>query len=120
MVTVPNAQGLPHSEYYYHVAGNIFWIVLAFFSFYGLYYSLRYRRQEMAVLLAFVIGYQFVLLKAMMFTSVRFSYPAKPFLLILAAYGIYKMKSKKWYPVYLVAVLVLIVGWNYVRLKGRG
>jgi len=119
VVTVPNAGGLTHSEYYYHVAGNIFWIVLAFFSFYGLYYALRYKRREMAVLLAFVIGYQFVLLKAMMFTSVRFSYPAKPFLLILAAYGIYKLKSKKWYPVYLVAAIVLIVGWNYVRLKGR-
>ncbi len=120
VVTVPNAGDLPHSEYYYHIAGNIFWIALAFFSFYGLYYSLRYKRKEMAVLLAFVIGYQFVLLKAMMFTSVRFSYPAKPFLLILAAYGIYKMKSKKWYPVYLVAAVILIVGWNYVRLKGRG
>jgi hypothetical protein len=120
VVTVPNAGGLPHSEYYYHIAGNLFWISMAFFSFYGLYYSLRYKRKEMAVLLAFVIGYQFVLLKAMMFTSVRFSYPAKPFLLILAAYGIYKLKSKKWYPVYLVAAVVLIVGWNYVRLKGRG
>jgi hypothetical protein len=120
VVTVPNAGGLPHSEYYYHVAGNIFWIALAFFSFYGLYYSIRYKRREMAVLITFVIGYQFVLLKAMMFTSVRFSYPAKPFLLILAAYGIYKMKSKKWYPVYLVAAVILIVGWNYVRLKGRG
>lgn len=120
VVTVPNAGGLPHSEYYYHIAGNLYWISLAFFSFYGLYYSLRYKRKEMAVLLAFVFGYQFVLLKAMMFTSVRFSYPAKPFLLILAAYGIYKMKSKKWYPVYLIAAVVLIVGWNYVRLKGRG
>ncbi len=120
VVTVPNAGGLPHSEYYYHIAGNLFWIVLAFFSFYGLYYSLRYKRKEMAVLLAFVIGYQFVLLKAMMFTSVRFSYPAKPFLLILAAYGIYKLKSKKWYPLYLFAAVILIVGWNYVRLKGRG
>lgn len=120
VVLVPNAGGLPHSEYYYHVAGNLFWIALAFFSFYGLYYSLRYKRREMAVLLALVIGYQFILLKAMMFTSVRFSYPAKPFMLILAAYGIYQMKSKKWYTVYLVAAVVLIVGWNYVRLKGRG
>lgn len=120
MVIVPNAGGLPHSEYYYHIAGNLFWIILAFFSVFGLYYALRYRRKEMAVLLAFVIGYQFVLLKAMMFTSVRFSYPAKPFLLILAAYGIYHMKSKKWYPVYLALAVVMIVGWNYVRLKGRG
>ena len=51
VVIVPNALGLPHSEYYYHVAGNIFWLVLAFFSFYGLYYSIRYKRREMAVLL---------------------------------------------------------------------
>ncbi len=120
VVSVPNAQGLSHSEYYYHVAGNIFWIVLAFFSFYGLYYSIRYNRQEMATLIAFIIGYQFVLLKAMMFTSVRFSYPAKPFLLIMAAYGIYQIKTKKWYPLYLAVAIVLIVGWNYVRLKGRG
>ena len=74
----------------------------------------------MAVILAFVIGYQFVLLKAMMFTSVRFSYPGKPFLLILAAFGVYHIRSKKWYPVYLAAVIVMIIGWNYVRLKGRG
>lgn len=120
VVTVPNSQGLPHTEYYYHIAGNIFWLVLAFFSFYGLYYSIRYKRKEMAVLLAFVIGYQFILLKAMMFTSVRFSYPVKPFLLILAAYGVYELKNKKWYPVYLAAMVIMIIGWNYVRLKGRG
>jgi hypothetical protein len=120
VVLVPNAGGLSHSEYYYHIAGNIYWIVLSFFSLYGLYFALRYKRREMTVLLAFVIGYQFVLLKAMMFTSVRFSYPAKPFLLILAAYGIYHIKSKKWYPLYLVASLLMIVGWNWVRLKGRG
>jgi hypothetical protein len=120
VVSVPNAQGLPHSEYYYHIAGNLFWIILAFFSFYGLYYSIMYKRQQMATLIAFIVGYQFVLLKAMMFTSVRFSYPAKPFLLIMAAYGIYQIKSKKWYPLYLAAALIMIVGWNYVRLKGRG
>ena len=119
VVKVPNQLGLSHSEYYYHVAGNLFWIILAFFSFYGLYYSIRYERQKMSVLIAFVIGYQFVLLKAMMFTSVRFSYPAKPFLLILAAYGIYQLKSRKWYPVYLVAMIIMIIGWNYVRLRGR-
>jgi hypothetical protein len=120
VVSVPNAGDLSHSEYYYHIAGNIFWIVLSFFSIYGLYYSIRYKRREMVVLITFVIGYQFMLLKALMFTSVRFSYPVKPFLLILAAYGIYKINTKKWYPIYLVAALIMIVGWNYVRLKGRG
>jgi hypothetical protein len=120
IVKVPIEGGLSHNEYYYHVAGNLFWIILAFFSFYGLYYAIRYHRQEMAPVWSFIIGYQFILLKAMMFTSVRFSYPAKPFLLILAAYGIYQIKNKKWYPIYLVAVFLMILVWNYVRLKGRG
>jgi hypothetical protein len=78
-----------------------------------------YRRKEMIVLISFVIGYQFILLKALMFTSVRFSYPGKPFLLILAAAGIYQMKNKKLYPIYLAVMFILIVGWNYVRLRGR-
>jgi hypothetical protein len=74
----------------------------------------------MTPLWTFIIGYQFILLKAMMFTSVRFTYPAKPFLLIMAAYGIYHLKNRKWYPVYLAVALVMIIGWNYARLKGKG
>lgn len=120
IVKVPVDGGLSHNEYYYHVAGNLFWIILAFFSFYGLYYAIRFHRQDMAPIWAFIIGYQFILLKAMMFTSVRFSYLAKPFLLILAAYGIYKLKNKRWYPLYLAGSLIMILVWNYVRLKGRG
>jgi len=95
VVSVPVRDGLSHNEYYYHIAGNIFWIVLAFFSIYGVYYAIRYNRLEMAPLWSFIIGYQLVLLKAMMFTSVRYSYPAKPFLLIMAAYGLYRITSKK-------------------------
>lgn len=120
IVTIPNAGGLPHTEYYYHVAGNLMWIVLAFFSVYGLFYAIRYERIKMAALIAFIIGYQFVLLKAMMFSSVRFSYPAKPFLLIMAAYGIYTLHKRKYYPVYLIASFIMIIGWNYIRLRGKG
>jgi len=120
LVKVPLPENLSHNEYYYHVAGNLFWIVMVFFSLYGLYHAIRYRRKISVVLWSFIIGYQFVLLKAMMFTSVRFSYPAKPFFLMMAAYGIYQMKSKKWYPLYLAVALVMVIGWNYVRMKGRG
>lgn len=119
IVTVPVEGGLSHNEYYYHVAGNLYWIILAFFSLFGIYYVVRYKREEMAPIWSFIIGYQIILLKAMMFTSVRFSYLAKPFLLILAAYGIFQLKSKKWYPVYLAGAFLLILGWNYVRFKGR-
>lgn len=120
IVKIPVDGGLSHNEYYYHVAGNIFWILLAFFSFYGVFISIRYHTREMAPIWTFILGYQFVLLRAMMFTSVRFSYPVKPLLLIMAAYGIYQMKKKKWYPVYLIGSIIMIIGWNYIRLKGKG
>jgi hypothetical protein len=39
---------------------------------------------------------------------------------MMAAYGVYKLKSKKWFTLYLVAAFIMIIGWNYVRMKGRG
>jgi len=119
-VKVPIDSGLPHNEYYYHIAGCLTWIILAFFSIVGLYHAIRYRRQELAPIWAFILGYQFILLKAILFTSVRFSYPAKPLLIIMAAYGIYKLKNKYIFNLYLGAALLMIIGWNYVRLTGRG
>jgi hypothetical protein len=122
IVSVPISFGreIPHDEYYYHVAGCIVWVILAFFSLIGLYYTIRFRRQELAPVWIFIVGYQFILIRAILITSVRFTYPAKPFLLMMAAYGIYKLKNKKWFSLYLIAAFIMIVGWNYVRLKGRG
>jgi hypothetical protein len=120
IVKVPLSQGLPHNEYYYHIAGNFFWVFLAFFSLVGLYYAIRYERSKLAPLWLFAVGYQFVLIKALMYTSVRFTFSVKPFLLIIAAYGFYKLNNRKWYSYYLIAGVVMIVAWNYVRLTGRG
>ncbi|MBK7626711.1 MAG: hypothetical protein IPJ16_05840 [Bacteroidales bacterium] len=47
-------------------------MIFAFFSIYGLYYAIRYKWKELAPLWAVIIGYQFILFKAMLFTSVRF------------------------------------------------
>jgi hypothetical protein len=121
-VAVPVSFGreIPHDEYYYHVAGCMIWVILAFFSIVGLYHAIRFRRQELAPVWIFILGYQFVLLRSILFTSVRFTYPIKPFLFMMAAYGVYKLKSKKWFTLYLVAAFIMIIGWNYVRMKGRG
>ena len=121
-VAVPVSFGrdIPHDEYYYHVAGCMVWVILAFFSIVGLYHAIRFRRQDLAPVWIFILGYQFVLLRSILFTSVRFTYPIKPFLFMMAAYGVYKLKSKKWFTLYLVAAFIMIIGWNYVRLKGRG
>jgi hypothetical protein len=119
-VPVSFGRGIPHDEYYYHVAGCMVWVIMAFFSIVGLYHAIRYRRQELAPVWIFILGYQLVLLRSILFTSVRFTYPIKPFLFMMAAYGVYKLKSKKWFTLYLVAAFIMIIGWNYVRLKGRG
>ena len=119
-VPISFARQIPHDEYYYHVAGCIVWIVLAFFSIIGLYHAIRFRWQELAPVWIFILGYQFVLLRSLLFTSVRFTFPIKPFLFMLAAFGIYKLKKKKWFTLYLIAAFIMVIGWNYVRLKGRG
>jgi hypothetical protein len=121
-VNVPISFGrdIPHDEYYYHVAGCMIWVILAFFSVFGLYHAIRFRRQELAAIWIFILGYEFVLLRSMLFTSVRFTFPIKPFLIMLAAYGIYNLKNKRWFSLYLIAAFIMIIGWNYVRLKGRG
>lgn len=122
IVDVPISFGrdIPHDEYYYHAAGCMVWVILAFFSVFGLYHAIRFRWQEMAPILIFIMGYEFVLLRSILFTSVRFTYPIKPFLFMMAAFGIYKLKDKKWFTLYLIAAFFMIIGWNYVRLKGRG
>lgn len=121
-VEVPISFGreIPHDEYYYHVAGCMVWVIIAFFSIYGLYHAIRFRRRDLAPIWIFILGYEFVLLRSILFTSVRFTFPLKPFLLMLAAFGIYELKNKKWFTLYLIAAFFMIIGWNYVRLKGRG
>lgn len=119
-VPVSFGRDIPHDEYYYHVAGCMVWVIIAFFSIYGLYHAIRFRRRDLAPIWIFILGYEFVLLRSILFTSVRFTFPLKPFLLMLAAFGIYELKNKKWFTLYLVAALIMIIGWNYVRLKGRG
>lgn len=120
LVYIPNQFGLPHDEYNYMIAGNIFWNVFALFAVTGLIWTFRKKRGLSSPLWSFVIGYQLILLQAMMFTSVRFSYPALPVFVLFTAYGLSLKKLKKYYSLYLLMMAIAIIGWNYVRLKGRG
>ncbi|NJK98376.1 MAG: hypothetical protein HC905_28775 [Bacteroidales bacterium] len=120
IVKVPIEGGLPHNEYYYHVAGNFYWLILGFFSLIGLYQAIRYHRQLTVAIWSFVLGYQMILIQSVMFSSVRFSFPVKPFMLIMAAFGIYRLKNHKWFTFYLVITFFMVIGWNYIRLKRQG
>lgn len=73
-------------------------------------------------LLSFVFAYLFILAKSSFAISERFHLPAVPFLLILAAYGLTQInrKNKKYFIPYLVFIAIIIIGWNWFKLAGRG
>lgn len=74
------------------------------------------------LLVSFLFSYLAVLSLSKFAISERFHMPALPFIAILSAYGIVEMtdKSRKYYIPYLIVVFMIIVGWNYFKLAGRG
>ena len=94
-----------------------FFVILAF--------VLLYRRKMLrkhVLILSFVIAYLFILAKSSFAISERFHLPVVPFLLILAAFGITQMHpgNKKYFMPYIVLVIILVIGWNWFKLAGRG
>jgi len=54
--------------------------------------------------------------------SERFHLPALPFWYAFAAFGIVNKthKNKSVYYIYLMLIFILILGWNWFKLAGRG
>lgn len=75
-------------------------------------------------ILAYTVGYHVVLALSPFAQSGRFHMPVWPMLLLFAAYGIQIAKTngkvRKWFPIVLVAEVVICLGWNWFKLKGRG
>lgn len=74
------------------------------------------------LILSFVFMYLFILAKSSFAISERFHMPVVPFLLILAAFGITQihLKNKKYFLPYIILVIILVIGWNWFKLAGRG
>ena len=72
--------------------------------------------------IAVTMGYLGVLVFSTFAHSERFHFPVLPFELMFAAYGItlLKNKHKRWIVLWLVFMCVAVVGWNYIKLSGRG
>ena len=94
-----------------------FFVVLALILFFK-----RKILRKHILILSFIFAYLFILAKSSFAISERFHMPVVPFLLILAAYGITQInyKNKKYYIPYLIFVVILIIGWNWFKLAGRG
>lgn len=75
-------------------------------------------------ILAYTVGYHVILVMSEFAQSGRFHMPVIPFLMLFAAYGIQiaktNAKMRKWFPIVLVIEVVVCLGWNWFKLKGRG
>lgn len=75
-------------------------------------------------ILAYTLGYLLVLVMSTFAQSGRFHMPVMPMLMLFAAYGVQVAKNnkriRKWFPLVLVLEVVICLGWNWFKLKGRG
>jgi len=106
------------------INGNIFTRnVYAFFVLIALFtlYKKKLLTQHILIL-ALLLSYLVILALSGFALSERFHMPAVPFLLILAGYGVTQMDKKnvKYYIPYLFIIGMVIFGWNWFKLAGRG
>lgn len=75
-------------------------------------------------ILAYTVGYLMVLVMSPFAQSSRFHMPIWPMLMLFAAYGIQIAKTngkmRRWFPIVLVAEVLVCLVWNWFKLKGRG
>lgn len=105
--------------------GNFEKNLLSFFvilSMFVLLFSGEWRRHVFPI--AMLLGYLVALVISDFAQSGRFHMPAVPLEMMFAAYGLSlcgtKPKFKHWYTYALVAEFVFCLGWNYIKLKGKG
>jgi hypothetical protein len=96
-----------------------FFVILVMFMF---LISGEWRRH--VFIIAYTVGYLMVLIMSPFAQSGRFHMPIWPLLMLFAAYGIQIAKSngkvRKWFPMVLVAEVLICLAWNWFKLKGRG
>ena len=72
--------------------------------------------------LAVLLGYFVVLVFSSFAHSLRFHIPVIPFEMIYASYAIVNLrkKHKNWYLIWCIFMVVTCIGWNWIKLRGRG
>ena len=97
--------------------------VYVFFVFVAFYVLFKRKRLRSNLLLSvFLASYLLILANSGFALSPRFHVPALPFLLLFAGYGITQTNRNysSYYLLYLIGISVVIVGWNWFKLAGRG
>lgn len=97
--------------------------ILSGFVIFAMFFLLHKKEWKKHVLpIALTCGYLVVLVFSNFAQSERFHFPILALELMFAAYGISLMqnKHKRWYTIWLVAICVVVLGWAWIKLAGRG
>lgn len=119
--TLVNVQG--HENQMLLNGGYFVRNIYSFFVFLAIFLLFKRKLIKDHILILFLLfGYLLILAFSGFAIAERFHMPAVPFLIILTGYGINQLKRNnlKYYNLYLLLMAILIIGWNWFKLAGRG
>ncbi|MCX6266800.1 MAG: glycosyltransferase family 39 protein [Bacteroidetes bacterium] len=107
---------------WFQLAGFYIRNIFVFFFIIGIYQLFRKAFSENLLLITITLGYLFVMAYSGYVTSGRYQLVVAPFLFIISAVGLANVTSKqlKWFNIFLISMVILILGWNYLKLLGYG
>ena len=90
------------------------------FALFSMLFSGEWRKHVLPI--AVTCGYLVVIVFSVFAHAERFHFPVLAMELMFAAYGVTLMKNKhkRWYTIWLVFICIGIIGWNWIKLRGRG
>ena len=96
--------------------------LLAYFAMLAIVIAFRDKKwRNFSLIGAYELAYLFMIMFSFAANSERYHEPAIPFILLMAAYSMTRLKRKelKGYYVYCVLLVIALVGWNWIKLSAR-
>jgi hypothetical protein len=97
--------------------------ILSFFVWLAFFFIFKEQKWRKHILIgSFFVGYLLIIALSGFAHSERFHLPALPCYIIIASYGISKLRRRhiRYFTMYLFLLFVVIMAWNWFKLAGRG
>jgi hypothetical protein len=120
----PTLVNIPEQQNQMMINGDLFTRnVYVFFVFIALIVLIKKKNLRSNLILSvFLFSYLLILANSGFALSPRFHFPALPFLIIYAGYGITQTtrNMSSYYVLYLFCISIVVIAWNWFKLAGRG
>lgn len=96
--------------------------LLAYFAMLAIVIAFRDKKwRNFSLIGAYELAYLFMIMFSFAANSERYHEPAIPFIILMAAYSMTRLKRKelRCYYVYCVLLVIALVGWNWIKLSAR-